>query len=152
MTVEDARAPRQPKPTPNTPNNVLEQLSMKGKVVAITGASSGIGWAVAEAMAEAGGDLALWYNSNDAAVKKGAELAKLHGVRVRAYQVEVTDYERVRKGIEEIVGDFGRLDVFVANAGMVISKGILETSLEDYRKQMDVNGKALIVRFDDECD
>lgn len=118
---------------------------MKGKVVAITGASSGIGWAVAEAMAEAGGDLALWYNSNDAAVKKGAELAKLHGVRVKAYQVEVTDYERVRKGIEEIVGDFGRMDVFVANAGTVISKGILETTLEEYRRQMDVNGERLLI-------
>lgn len=62
MTIEDCATPRQPRPVPNTPSNVLEQFSMRGKVVAITGASDGIGFAVAEAMAEAGADLALWYN------------------------------------------------------------------------------------------
>jgi sorbose reductase len=42
---------------------VLEQFSMKGKVIVVTGAAEGIGGAVADAMAEAGGDVALWYNS-----------------------------------------------------------------------------------------
>jgi len=86
MTVDEAGVARDnfPRPTPKTPNNVFEQLSMKGKVVAITGASAGIGFAVAEAIAEAGGDLALWYNSNDAAIVKGEQLAKAHGVRVKA--------------------------------------------------------------------
>jgi len=46
---------RDPKPVPNTPSNVLEQFNMKGKVVAVNGASDGIGLAVVEAMAEAGG-------------------------------------------------------------------------------------------------
>lgn len=84
MSLEDAGAPREPKPVPATPDNVFEQLSMKGKIVAITGASDGIGFAVAEAIAEAGGDLALWYNSNDAAISKGEGLAKKHGIRAKA--------------------------------------------------------------------
>ncbi|THW22132.1 putative NADP-dependent mannitol dehydrogenase [Aureobasidium pullulans] len=139
MTLEDAAVVRQPKPVPNTPENVLEQFSMKGKVVAITGASDGIGWAVAEAIAEAGGDLALWYNTNDAAISKGEQIAKKHGIRAKAYQVEVSDHEAVRLGVDGVVKDFGRLDVFVANAGMAISKAITEQTIEEYRKQMSVN-------------
>lgn len=52
-----------PRPFPNTPTNVMEQFRMKGKTVVVTGAADGIGFAVAEAMAEAGADVALWYNS-----------------------------------------------------------------------------------------
>jgi len=143
MTLEDAAVVRQPKPVPNIPENVLEQFSMKGKVVAITGASDGIGWAVAEAIAEAGGDLALWYNTNDAAISKSERIAKKHGIRAKAYQVEVSDHEAVRLGVGEVVKDFGRLDVFVANAGMAISKAITEQTIEEYRKQMSVNGEYL---------
>ncbi len=52
-----------PRPFPNTPSNVLEQHRMTGKVVVVTGAADGIGYAVSEAMAEAGAHVAMWYNS-----------------------------------------------------------------------------------------
>jgi len=139
MSLEDASVARQPKPVPSTPENVLEQLTVKGKVIAVTGASSGIGFAVAEAMAEAGGNVALLYNSNDAAISKGADLARKHGIKAQAYQVEVSDPEAVQKAIQQVVKDFGKLDVFVANAGMAISKPIIEQTIEEYRKQMSVN-------------
>ncbi|OAP54759.1 hypothetical protein AYL99_11207 [Fonsecaea erecta] len=139
MSIEECAPFRPAKPAPPTPENVFEQLSMKGRLVCITGASDGIGWAVAEAMAEAGANLALWYNTNDAARSKGAQLAAKHGVTVKAYQVEVSDPSRVQQAVEEVAGDFGRLDVFVANAGVAISKPILEQTVEEYRKQMAVN-------------
>ena len=65
MTLQDCATVREgfPRPFPNTPTNVLEQFSLRGKVVVITGAADGIGYAVAEAMAEAGADIAMWYNS-----------------------------------------------------------------------------------------
>jgi hypothetical protein len=65
MSIEECQAPRPgfPKPVPDTPVNVMEQFSMKGKVIIVTGAAEGIGGAVADAMAEAGGNVALWYNS-----------------------------------------------------------------------------------------
>ncbi|KAI7236615.1 putative NADP-dependent mannitol dehydrogenase [Hortaea werneckii] len=139
MSFDEATVPRDPKPTPNTPENVFEQLSMKGKVVAITGAADGIGFAAAEAIAEAGGDLALWYRSNDAAIAKGDALAKKHGIKAKAYQVEVSDPEAVEKNVEKVVQDFGKLDVFVANAGMAICKPITEQTVEEYKKQYAVN-------------
>jgi Dehydrogenases with different specificities (related to short-chain alcohol dehydrogenases) len=65
MSEKDCAIVREgfPRPFPNTPVNVLEQLSMRGKVVVITGAADGIGYAVAEAMTEANADPAMWYNS-----------------------------------------------------------------------------------------
>ena len=61
MTKQEvAAASRAAKPIPNTPNNVFEQLSLKGKTVIITGAADGIGFAFAEAAAEAGANIALW--------------------------------------------------------------------------------------------
>jgi sorbose reductase len=65
MSIEECQSPRPgfPKPVPDTPVNVMEQFSMKGKVIIVTGAAEGIGGAVADAMAEAGGNVALWYNS-----------------------------------------------------------------------------------------
>jgi len=148
MTLEEAGVAREPRPVPDTPHNVLEQFNMKGKVVAITGASDGIGWAVAEAMAEAGGNVALWYNTNDAAIQKGEALAKKHSIKAKAYQVEVSGHAAVEKAVEQVVKDFGKLDVFVANAGMAISKAITEQTIEEYRKQMSVNGKHSLVADD----
>jgi hypothetical protein len=65
MSIQDSAVVRDgfPRPFPNTPNNVLEQLSLSGKVVVVTGAADGIGYAVSEAMAEAGANVAMWYNS-----------------------------------------------------------------------------------------
>lgn len=60
MSIEDCAAPRQPKPVPNIPTNVLEQFNLKGKVAVVTGAAAGIGFAIVEAFAEAGADVALW--------------------------------------------------------------------------------------------
>lgn len=139
MSIEDCSVPRAPRPVPNTAENVLEQFQMRDRVVCITGASDGIGFAVAEAMAEAGAHLALWYNTNDAAITKGAALAKHFGIKSQAYKVEVSDYRQVQAAIAQVASDFGRLDVFVANAGMAISKPILEQTIEEYRKQMSVN-------------
>jgi hypothetical protein len=65
MSDSDCRVVREgfPRPFPNTPSNVLEQFQMKGKVTVVTGAADGIGYAVAEAYAEAGADVALLYNT-----------------------------------------------------------------------------------------
>ncbi|THZ85067.1 NAD(P)-binding protein [Aureobasidium pullulans] len=139
MTLEEAQVPRQPNPVPSGPHNVLEQFNLKGRVVVVTGAAEGIGGAVVDSMAEAGANVALWYRSNDKAVTKAEELAKKHGNKFKAYQIEISDPEKVQELVAKVVEDFGRLDVMIANAGMAISKPILETSVEEYKKQFAVN-------------
>ncbi|CAI7591559.1 unnamed protein product [Penicillium manginii] len=133
-----------PRPFPNTPTNVFDQLSLKGKVVIVNGAGDGIGLAVAEAMAEAGAHVAFWYNSNEAAIKKAQEFATSHSIKTQAYKVDVSNADSVQKSITEVVKDFGKIDVFVANAGMAISKPILEQTLEEYHKQMTVNVDGIV--------
>ncbi|KAJ4372898.1 hypothetical protein N0V83_003189 [Neocucurbitaria cava] len=141
MSIEECQRPRPgfPRPVPDTPLNVLEQFSMKGKVIVVTGAAEGIGGAVADAMAEAGGNVALWYNSNPAAEQRGTTLSHSHGVKTKAYKVDVTSAEAVENTMKQVVDDFGRIDVFVANAGTGDSKPLLEQSLDSYHNLMKVN-------------
>ncbi|KAI1008718.1 hypothetical protein LB504_001641 [Fusarium proliferatum] len=161
MSVEDATKVREgfPKPFPNIPNNVLEQLRLNGKVLVVNGAADGLGYAVAEGYAEAGGNVALWYNSNDAAIEKARLLSEQHGIKASAYKVDVSDSKQIQDALKAVLDDFGKIDVYVANAGecfrakdhgildrakklvigMAISKPILEQTLEEYRKQMSVN-------------
>ncbi|OQD76413.1 hypothetical protein PENDEC_c004G06685 [Penicillium decumbens] len=146
MSIGDASQVRDgfPRPFPNVPSNVLDQFRMAGKVVVVTGAADGIGLAVTEAMAEAGANVVLWYNSNKAAVEKSQELAKRHNVKSAAYQVDVSEPTQVSETIKEVVEVFGKIDVFVANAGMAISKPILEQTLAEYQKQMSVNVDGIV--------
>jgi sorbose reductase len=141
MSIEECQTPRPgfPKPVPDTPSNVMQQFSMKGKVVVVTGAAEGIGGAVADAMAEAGGNVALWYNSNSAAVKRAESLAQEHGVKTKAYSVNVTDATAVQSAMQQVVSDFGQIDVFVANAGTGDSQPLLDQSLDSYRNLMATN-------------
>jgi sorbose reductase len=67
-------------------------------------------------------------------------MAKAHNIRAKAYKVEVSDPSAVQKSIQQVVDDFGRVDVFVANAGMAISKPILDMEISEYKKLMEVNG------------
>jgi sorbose reductase len=119
MTLDEVQVTREgfPRPTPDTPSNVMEQFRMDGRVVVVNGASSGIGLAVSEGFAEAKANVVMWYNSNDTAIQKAEEFSKTHGIKAKAYKVNVTDAEAVQKAIAQVVEDFGKLDVFVANAG-----------------------------------
>ncbi|KAM3496775.1 hypothetical protein MY10362_009854 [Beauveria mimosiformis] len=146
MNFDDCATIRQgfPRPFPDTPGNVLEQFSMSGKVTVVNGAADGLGYAVAEAIAEAGGDVAFWYNSNDAAISKAKALGEQCGVRTAPYQVDVSDPEQVQKAMAKVVQDFGKIDVFVANAGMAISKPILEQTLPEFNQQMSVNVNGVV--------
>lgn len=92
---------------------------MKGKVSAITGGGGGIGFAAAEAIAEAGGDVALLYRSAPNMEERSKKLGEKFGVKVKAYQCEVTEEESVAKAVKAVKADFGRLDCFIANAGGV---------------------------------
>lgn len=138
--VYDPNVPkREPKPTPKLPDSVMEMFSMKGKVSIIVGAAAGIGRAATESLAEAGSDVALFYNSNDTAVKVASDLAQKHSVKAKAYKVQVTDFDAVRAAVQKVNEDFGHVDVMIANAGVGKPGGIIDMTLEDWKRIVDVN-------------
>lgn len=127
-------------PVPNV-DRVLPLFSLKGRTAIVSGAGAGIGLAVVEAFAEAGANVAIWYNSNKQAEESAATIAKTYGVKCKAYQVNVTSAEAVDKAIADIVKEFnGRLDVFVANSGIPWTKGaFIDGPADMARDVMSVN-------------
>ena len=126
---------------PPTSKRVLPLFSLRGRTAIISGAGAGIGLAAARAFAEAGANVAIWYNSNKDALKRAAEIEDEFGVKCRAYSVNVTVNEEVVRAIESQTAEFGgRLDVFVANAGVAWTQGsMIDGSVSTYHKLMEVN-------------
>lgn len=138
-SIIDEKLEDLPTQIPEISSNVFNLFSLKGKVASITGSSAGIGLAVAEAYAQAGADIAIWYNSTPAD-EIAERLSKTYKVTVRAYKCTVSNFEEVQKTIDQIVKDFGTIDIFVANAGVGWkSCPVSESSLDDYHNVMKVN-------------
>lgn len=108
---------------------------LAGKVVLVTGASSGIGRATARALASAGARVALASRS----AERLRELADELGEVAAAYPMDVTSGEEVRRTVEMIRERFGRIDVLFANAGIYIPGKVAEGDPDAWAKLMDVN-------------
>lgn len=127
--------------TPPAHPSLFSLFSLKGKTAIISGAAAGIGLAVAEGLAEAGANVALWYNSNPKCSERAAEIASKYGVQAKAYKVDVTDAKAVEDAVNTAVKDFnGRLDIFVANSGIPWTKGAsIDGPIEHYHDVLRVN-------------
>jgi sorbose reductase len=91
---------------------ISRMFSLKGKVCLITGGATGIGYQAARAFAEAGGAIALAYNSSETKAMEGvAALKKDFGVRAEAFKIPATDPDAVEAGVKKVEETFGRLDV-----------------------------------------
>jgi len=114
---------------------------LAGKVAIVTGASRGIGRAVAERFAAEGAAVVVNYtqgSKNAATVVAGIEAA---GGTAIALQADVSRSADVRRLVEQTVERFGRVDVLVNNAGVMVAKGVLETTEDDWDVTIDVNLK-----------
>ncbi|CEI68051.1 NADP-dependent mannitol dehydrogenase [Fusarium venenatum] len=128
-------------------NHILDLLSLKGKVVVVTGASGprGMGIEAARGAAEMGADVAITYASRkEGADKNVEELVKEYGVKAKAYKLNAADYNDVERFVGEVVKDFGKIDGFVANAGATADAGVIDGSAADWDHviQIDLNGTA----------
>ncbi|KAF4944521.1 hypothetical protein FGADI_12639 [Fusarium gaditjirri] len=128
-------------------NHILDLLSLKGKVVVVTGASGprGMGIEAARGAAEMGADVAITYASRkEGAEKNVEELVKEYGVKAKAYKLNAADYNDVERFVGEVVKDFGKIDGFVANAGATANAGVVDGSAADWDHviQIDLNGTA----------
>ncbi|CAI6335262.1 unnamed protein product [Periconia digitata] len=136
MTVTNGNGTRVSIRAPNPPveDSVFKMFRMDGKTVIITGGAGGIGYEIARGLAEAGANIAIWYNSSKSAEKLAASITKDFNVKTKTYQVAVEDYAAVEKAVAEVVQDFGRLDVMIANAGIPTKAGGLDDKIEDWNR------------------
>lgn len=114
---------------------------LKGKTALITGASRGIGRAIALNMAKNGADVAIVYAGNEAAAKETCALAQVHGVKARIFRCDVAGFEQTKALVSEVVDAFGGVDILVNNAGIVRDGLVLSMKEADFDSVIDTNLK-----------
>lgn len=116
---------------------------LKGKTALITGASKGIGRKIAEKFAEQGANVAFTYLLS---VEKGEELEKelqVFGTKVKGYRSDASKFDQAEKLINDIVTEFGAIDIVVNNAGITKDGLLMRMSEENWDDVINVNLKSV---------
>jgi 3-oxoacyl-[acyl-carrier protein] reductase len=112
----------------------------KGKTALVTGASRGIGRAIAVALARGGAKLALNYAGNEAAAEEALRLVREAGSpEARLYRFDVADPAACNAAVESVLADLGGLDVLVNNAGIAVDQLVMRLKDDDWNRQLQVN-------------
>lgn len=115
---------------------------LQGKIALITGASKGIGRAIAIRFAEQGANVAFTYLSS---VEQGKALEtelSSKGVKAKGYRSDASDFAQAEKLVNDVIADFGQLDVLINNAGITMDNLLLRLNEEAWDKVMNVNLKS----------
>lgn len=112
--------------------NILDNFSLKGKTALVTGASYGIGFAIASAYAEAGATV-VFNDINQDLVDKGLAAYREKGIKAHGYVCDVTDEQAVQTLVKQIETDVGTIDILVNNAGIIRRVPMLDMSAEEFR-------------------
>jgi gluconate 5-dehydrogenase len=114
------------------------QFSLKGKTALVTGASYGIGFAIASAYSEAGAKI-IFNDINEEFVQKGLEAYRSEGIDPYGYVCDVTDEDEVTVFIEKVESEVAPIDILVNNAGIIKRMPMHEMSAADFRRIIDVD-------------
>ena len=113
-------------------------MSLTGKVALITGGAKNLGAGIALQLAPLGASLALHYHGeaskNDAEALKSVLKKNNPDIKVSFYQADLTSVVAVDKLFDEILQEFGRIDIVVNTIGMVVKKPVVEISEQEYDK------------------
>lgn len=112
-----------------------------GKTVLVTGASRGIGRAIAERFARDGFSVAAIYKGNEQKAEELRKEIEKNGGNVKIYKCDVADYSECEAVVKQVISDFGGIDVLVNNAGITNDKLILQMNENDFESVIDTNLK-----------
>ena len=116
----------------------MTDFSLQGKVALVTGAAYGIGFAIAEAYAEAGAKIAFNCRSQEHLDKALADY-KARGIEARGFICDVTDEAQVQAMVARIASELGTIDILVNNAGIIRRIPMHEMSAEEFRQVVDID-------------
>ena len=116
----------------------MSEKKLDGKVAVITGASKGLGKAMALALAAEGAQIAL-VSRNIEQLNEVGRAVKNAGGEARVFQADVAEEEQVRKLERDVTGAFGKVHILINNAGINVRKPIVEFTLEEWHRVMNTN-------------
>src|SRR6266516_6586352 len=120
----------------------LDVFKLDGRVALITGGNRGLGFAIAQALAQAGADVVVTSRQHEKALKSAAALTGATGRRALGLMVDVTDAQQVESMVQSVVQEFGRIDILVNNAGINIRKPVEEFDETSWDLVQETNLKA----------
>lgn len=116
----------------------MKQYDLTGKVALVTGASYGIGFAIAKGLASAGATI-VFNDRNEELVEKGIAAYKEEGIKAYGYVCDVTDEDAVEELIKKIENEIGIVDILVNNAGIIKRIPMCEMKAAEFREVIDVD-------------
>ena len=118
--------------------NIMKQYDLTGKIALVTGASYGIGFAIAKGLASAGATI-VFNDRNEELVEKGIAAYKEEGIKAYGYVCDVTDEDAVEELIKKIENEVGVVDILVNNAGIIKRIPMCEMKAADFREVIDID-------------
>ncbi|RXR19005.1 3-oxoacyl-[acyl-carrier-protein] reductase [Flavobacterium amnicola] len=116
---------------------------LEGKVAIITGASRGIGKGIAEVFAKNGANVAFTYSSSvESAMALENELTAL-GVKAKGYKSNAADFNEAQKLVDDVLAEFGTIDILINNAGVTKDNLLMRMSEEDFDAVIEINLKSV---------
>jgi gluconate 5-dehydrogenase len=116
----------------------MSQFDLTGKIALVTGASYGIGYAIAKAFASAGATI-VFNDIKQELVDKGLASYQADGIKAHGYVCDVTDEDAVNTTVAQITKEVGVIDILVNNAGIIKRIPMIEMSAKEFRQVIDVD-------------
>ncbi|CYV64415.1 gluconate 5-dehydrogenase [Streptococcus suis] len=116
----------------------LDQFSLRGKIALVTGASYGIGFAIASAYEKAGATI-VFNDINQELVDRGMAAYRAAGINAHGYVCDVTDEDGIQAMVAQIESEVGVIDILVNNAGIIRRVPMIEMTAAQFRQVIDID-------------